>query len=180
MKALPNDNWREFVRVYCQQGGRDAGKAYALAFGHDPNDPAKKNSNRVSAHRLSHDERVLQAIQECEERSLRGLAPLARKAIERVLDDDDAANADRINAFKAVADRVGLHARTEHRMTIEHIDDPERLQRLAELAARMGVDLAGMVGSRLASKAPMIDLTPTSITVANKQHSDPEWVDDEY
>lgn len=178
MKALPNDKWREFVTIYCQQGRKSAGRAYALAFGHDPYDEAKKNSCSVSGHRMAHDERVLSAMFEWAEKAMRSLAPAATNVLAAVLDDPVAAASDKINAAKTVADRVGLHARTEHKVTVEHLgDDPARLAGIAELAARLGLDLGSLVGKRLASRAPVIDLTPTAETVANEQH---EWVDDEY
>src|SRR5580692_3957508 len=62
MKALPNDNWRDFVLLYCAQGRHQASRAYAEVY--DRPLPEQQNTNRVEAYRLVHDERVQDAILE--------------------------------------------------------------------------------------------------------------------
>jgi hypothetical protein len=172
MKALPNENWREFVRYFCEQGGRNAGTAYGKAFGIDVRDPGKQNTCDVGGYRLRHDERVLDAILECSNAGLRALAPLANMVMEEELTNRQ--GKDRVSAAKAVYDRTGLHAQTEHKVTVERIDQNEdKMRRIALMAATLGMTVEQLAGSRIASKAPMIDVTPEPI------EADP-WADVEY
>lgn len=178
MKALPNDNWREFVRIYCRQGGRNASRAYALAYGIDPNDKSKHSTYACGGWRLLQDDRCLAAILECTEAGLRAAAPLAKRVMLEIAEGEQFAASDRLRASIAIADRVGMHAKSEHKVTVERIDQDEgKMRRILLMAQQMGVPIESLAGSKIAEQAKLIDMTPEP--VANEQHSD-EWDTDEY
>lgn len=156
MKALPSDRHRAFVRaLYTVRPGHGAKvKAAKLAgFGTDVSSPA---SMATIASRLAHDERVLAAIEEEDKKYIRSSAPRALSALGRLIEDPH--HRDHARGIAMVLDRTAP-VQTQHTVKVTH-DASERLvataavlKRIAELAARAGLDVGRM--------PPLIDVTPT-------------------
>ena len=159
MQALPNDRWRTFALVYCGQGRRNAGHAYAVAFEKDERDVKQSHACRVNGSRMVHDERMQQAILEVCQKQLRSLAPLAVDVFEEIAQDRQRPAGDRIRAAQAIADRTGLHGINEHKTTVQHIGgDGDQMKRIAALASLLGIPVERFIGHRI--EAPVIDITP--------------------
>jgi hypothetical protein len=153
MLALPTDRHRAFVRaLYTVRPGHGARvKAAKLAgFGCPTSSP---QSMATIASRLSHDERVLAAIREEDEKYIRSSAPRAIGALSRMIENPG--HKDHARGIAMVLDRV--HP-VESVINVKHDATPafkataEVLARIAELAARAGIDISKM--------PPMIDATP--------------------
>ena len=155
MKALPSDRHRAFVRaLYTVRPGHGARvKAAKLAgFGCPTSSP---QSMATIASRLSHDERVLDAIREEDLKYIRSSAPRAISALSRLIENprhkDHARGIamvlDRTHAIESVVN-VKLDASPALKATADV------LARIAELATRVGIDVSKM--------PPMIDVTPAS------------------
>lgn len=172
MKALPNDNWRDFVLLYCAQGRHKASRAYAEVY--DRPLPEQQNTNRVEAYKLVHDERVQDAILEVCQRTLRSLAPAAIEVLADVAENGQGlfSASERLKAAGMIMDRTALHGTTEHKTSVEHLgQDADQMKRIANMAVMLGLDPAVLLGRRLAQESNIIDITP-----AHVQHEEPsEW-----
>jgi phage terminase small subunit len=155
MLALPTNRHRAFVRaLYTVRPGHGARvKAAKLAgFGTPQSSP---QSMATIASRLSHDERVLAAIAEEDQKYIRSSAPRAISALSRLIEDPKAK--DHARGIAMVLDRV--HP-VESVINVKHDATPafrataDVLARIADLAARAGVDLSKL--------PPIIDVTPAT------------------
>lgn len=144
MKALPTDRHRAFVRaLYQVRPGHGAYvKAAKLAgFG----TPTSSTHSMASiASRIAHDERVLAAIGEEDQKRIRASAPRAVAALARLIEDPK--SKDHARGIAMVLDRVHP-LQTVHNVKVEHDATPafresaQILQRIAELAARFSIKL---------------------------------------
>jgi phage terminase small subunit len=156
MKALPTDRHRAFVRaLYTVRPGHGARvKAAKLAgFGTPTSTP---QTMATIASRLAHDERVLAAIAEEDQKYIRSSAPRAIGALSRLIENPG--HKDHARGIAMVLDRT-MPMETIHNVQVKHDATPEFketaqvLARIAELAAKFSVRLP----------APsMIDVTPAS------------------
>jgi len=155
MRALPTDRHRAFVRaLYTVRPGHGANvKAAKLAgFGSPTSTP---QSMATIASRLAHDERVLAAIREEDEKHIRSSAPRALRALSSLIENPKAK--DHARGIAMVLDRVHpaeTVVKVNHDATPAFRATADVLARIAELAARAGVDLSKL--------PPMIDVTPSS------------------
>jgi hypothetical protein len=139
MQALPSDRHRAFVRaLYTVKPGHGANvKAAKLAgFGTPESSP---QSMATIASRLAHDERVLEAIHEEDQKRIRASAPRAISALSRLIEDPD--HKDHARGIGMVLDRVHP-AETVHNVRMNHDVTPalqdtmQVMARIAELAAK--------------------------------------------
>lgn len=97
---------------------------------------------------LAHDPRVQAAILEQSQKLIRAHAPMA---LNVVVDLAKSVNIDprvRLKAALELLNRSGLHAHTEHRVTVERPhSDQEQLARVVALAERLGIDPTKLLGS---------------------------------
>lgn len=144
MKALPTDRHRAFVRaLYQVRPGHGANvKAAKLAgFGTLTSTP---QSMATIASRLAHDERILAAIYEEDQKHIRASAPRAIRALSHLIETPG--HKDHARGVAMVLDRVHPAA-TQHTVHVEHDATPELkdaskiLARIAELAAKLGAKL---------------------------------------
>jgi hypothetical protein len=155
MKALPTDRHRAFVRaLYTVRPGHGARvKAAKLAgFGCPTSTP---QSMATIASRLSHDERVLEAIREEDEKYIRSSAPRAISALSRLIETPS--HKDHARGIAMVLDReypVESVVNLKHDATPAFKATADVLARIAELAARAGIDVSRMPA--------LIDVTPVS------------------
>jgi hypothetical protein len=157
MRALPTDRHRAFVRALYQvkPGHGMYVKAAKLAgFGSPTSTP---QSMATIASRLKSDERVMAAISEEDQKYIRGAAPRALRALDRLVDTPN--HKDHARGIAMVLDRVHP-AETQHTVKVEHEVGPslgataEVLARIAALALRAGIDPTRM--------APLIEAQPAA------------------
>src|ERR1700692_2655538 len=117
MLALPTDRHRAFVRaLYTVRPGHGARvKAAKLAgFGCPTSTP---QSMATIASRLSHDERVLAAIAEEDQKYIRSSAPRAMGALSRLIEDPR--HKDQARGLAMVLDRT-MPLETVHNVQVKH------------------------------------------------------------
>jgi phage terminase small subunit len=160
MLALPTDRHRAFVRaLYTVRPGHGARvKAAKLAGWGTPQSSAQTMATIAS--RLSHDERVLAAIAEEDQKYIRSSAPRAMGALSRLIEDPR--HKDHARGIAMVLDRT-MPLETVHNVNLKHDVTPafketaEVLARIAQLAERFGVRLPApplLIESRVAENKP--------------------------
>jgi hypothetical protein len=144
MLALPTDRHRAFVRaLYQVRPGHGANvKAAKLAGWGCPSSSAQ--SMATIASRLAHDERVLEAIREEDEKRIRSSAPRAISALSRLVENPK--HKDHARGIAMVLDRIHPvetthHVKVEHDATPNFKETAQVLERIAELAAKFCVRL---------------------------------------
>lgn len=144
MKALPTERHRAFVRaLYTVRPGHGANvKAAKLAgFGTPQSTP---QTMATIASRLAHDDRVLAAVREQDERHIRSSAPRALRALSSLIENPKAK--DHARGIAMVLDRVHP-AETIHNVKVEHDVTPDFKEsaavwaRIAALAEKFGAGL---------------------------------------
>jgi hypothetical protein len=144
MMALPTDRHRAFVRaLYQVKPGHGSGvKAAKLAGWGQPLSSAQ--SMATIASRLAHDERVLAAIREEDEKRIRSSAPRAISALSALVENPK--HKDHARGIAMVLDRVHPletthHVKVEHDATPSFKETAQVLERISELAAKYSVSL---------------------------------------
>jgi phage terminase small subunit len=144
MKALPSDRHRAFVRaLYQVKPGHGSGvKAAKLSGWGQPLSSAA--SMATIASRLAHDERVLAAIREEDEKRIRSSAPRAISALSALVENPK--HKDHARGIAMVLDRVHpvemVHkVKHEHDVTPNAMETAQILQRIAVLSAKFSVRL---------------------------------------
>jgi hypothetical protein len=155
MLALPTDRHRAFVRaLYTVRPGHGARvKAAKLAGFGCPNSTPQTMATIAS--RLSHDERILAAIAEEDQKFIRSSAPRAMGALSRLIENPNAK--DHVRGIAMVLDRtmpVETIVNVRRDVTPLLRATAEVLERIAAIALRVGIDV-----SRL---PPMLDVTPVA------------------
>ena len=141
---------RKYVLVRVTQGTKNCSAAAELA-GYS----AKSyGSLKVQAHNLEHDPKIQAAIHEEALRQARhNLGSMLVRASERVgevMENPQVTAGDTLKAAAMIFDRMGLHAVSEHKSTVEHIgDSPEVIDKIKRLAAQLGMDPERLLGARL-------------------------------
>jgi hypothetical protein len=142
MKALLSDRHRMFVlSLYEIPRGYGAHVKAAKMAGFGTATTSAKSWS-VIASKLAHDEKILEAMREEDERRIRASAPRAIRALEHLIETPD--HKDHGRAIGMVLDRVHP-AETTHTVKVEHqvplvVATAEVLARIAKLAARAGLD----------------------------------------
>lgn len=159
MRALPNERQRKYVLIRVAQGTKNATAAAELA-GYSA---VSEGSLRVEAHRLEHSPKIQAAIQEEALRQARyNLGSMMVRASERVgevLENPQVSAGDTLKAATLIFDRMGLHAVSERKTTVEHIgDSPETIQKIRLLATKLGMDPEKLLGSRLNKQVSVTDV----------------------
>jgi phage terminase small subunit len=114
------------------------------------------NSATSTAYRLAHDERVQEAIQEEARKRIGASAVMAASELVNI-----AANGSnekvRLRAVEMILNRAGLHARTEHKVTVETQEDTaSTIKKIKALAEVLGVDAEKLLGANSLDK-PVIE-----------------------
>lgn len=156
MRKLANERMRKYVLIRVMQGRPNFAKAAELA-GYSPE---SEGYLRVQGHRLERDPNIQSAIHEESLRQARhNLGSMLVRASERVgevMENPQVKAGDTLKAAEIIMDRMGLHAVSEHKSTVEHIgDSPETIERVRRLASKLGIDPEKLLGSRL-NKQPVV------------------------
>lgn len=134
---------RNYVSALLELGSANHKRA-ALMAGFSGND----NSLRVTAHRVHHDSNVQAAIREEAERRMTGATIMAASVLVETIGDKTQQTKDRLKAAEMLFNRTGLHAKSEHKMTVEHThDDAAMVARIKLLADSLGLDARKMLGT---------------------------------
>jgi hypothetical protein len=153
MQALPSDRHRAFVRaLYTVKPGHGANvKAAKLAgFGCPDSSP---QSMATIASRLAHDERIIEAIAEENEKYIRSSAPRAVLALSNLIENPQAK--DHARGIAMVLDRtnpveLSVKHKHEHEASASLLSAAEVFSRIMELAAQANIPA-------------MIDVTPQKV-----------------
>lgn len=152
MKALPSDRHRAFVlALYQIPPGYGANVKAAKMAGFGTSTSSAKSWS-VIASMLAHDEKILAAIFEEDQKRIRASAPRAIRALQGLVEDPR--HKDHARGIAMVLDRVHP-AETQHFVKVEHNAAPsmqttaETIERILQIAAKFN-----------APQPPMIDVTP--------------------
>jgi hypothetical protein len=171
MRAL-TDLQRAFVVATFTQGKRDATQA-ARSAGYQ----GDRNVLGVTAHRLTHNPKIVAAMKEEGERRMDMLGSIAIEKLGDILEN----SVDHKTTLKAIdmtLGRVGFHQRSESLVTTrtEH-SSLEKIEKLVRLAKAMGLNPETLVG-RFAPK----EETDGNVSVGNSDSvvDDPDVIDAEF
>ena len=153
MRALPSDRWRAAaVARFMVTAGRWGGNAAACrAAGFACTTP---DSMKVTAHRVFHDKRMVEAMRELGEQFLRQGVPDAIAVVYEIMGDQK--HKDRLKAAMGVIN-YAHPAQTAHHVTVEHVDDRRMMAFALKLAAEMGIEadkLVGRIDGKLIEQEP--------------------------
>jgi hypothetical protein len=146
MKALPTDRHRAFIRaLYQVKPGHGSGiKAAKLSGWGQPLSSAA--SMATIASRLMHDERILAAIHEEDQKRIRASAPRAISALSALVENPK--HKDHARGIGMVLDRVhpvemvhNVKHEHKHEVTLSAKETAQILERIAELSAKFSVRL---------------------------------------
>jgi len=153
MKALASDKHRMFVlALYQIKPGYGANVKAAKMAGFGTATSSAKSWS-VIASRLAHDEKILAAIHEEDQKRIRASAPRAIQALHNLIEDPTAK--DHARGIAMVLDRVHP-LETVQRVTVEH-QASSSLRATAEVFERI------MALAARANVPPMIDITPQKV-----------------
>jgi hypothetical protein len=155
MLGLPSDRHRAYVEsLFIVRPGHGAAVRAARMAGFGTPTSSAQSLATISS-RLMHDDRVLDAIREYSEKFIRTTTPAALHALRKLIATPG--HKDHARGIAMVMDRehpVETVVKVNHDATPAFRATAEVLARIAELAARAGVDVSKL--------PPMIDVTPAS------------------
>jgi hypothetical protein len=167
LKAL-NPRMRAFVIHYLAAGGRNASEAYRQA-GYLCASP---DSAKANGWKMLHDAKVQAAIVEETRKRITSGGPCAIETLMELMQSPTVSAKDRIRCAELVANRAGLHATSEHRVTVEHtMDSVAMAEKIRQLAADLGEDANRFLGDQ--SMAPK-----ALIAVDHDFETDPDDISD--
>jgi phage terminase small subunit len=128
------ENQRAFVWALVETGGDETKAAILAGYGGTP------GSRDVAVHRLMHNTKVLLAIKEVAEATIKGGALLGAAALVEIVRDPS--HKDRLRAADMLLNRSGLIVIQEHKMVVEHRDQSVEsiVARIRAMAEGMNVD----------------------------------------
>lgn len=158
MQAL-NPRQRAFVQACLTIGTTNNAKCAAMA-GYT----GSANALAVAGHRLAHHSGVIAAIQEEAERRLRSSAIMAVSVMVDIARNEVNSPKDRLKAAEMIANRVGLHAKSEHKVITEDASttDAAMTARIQTLCSQLGIDPKTLLGRMAQPKevpvAPIVEV----------------------
>lgn len=115
-----------------------------------------KHSLRSAASKMGRDPRIQAAIQEEAQRRLSGTGLAAAiETVAQIMADPETPAGVRLKAAEIVLNRTGLHAKTEHKVTVVQMTDEEKAHKIYLLATEQGLDPKKLLGHDY--KPPVID-----------------------
>ena len=137
-----NERQQAFVMNMVTIGGSHTRCAIAAGYAGPP------EVVKTTAYRLAHDDKVQAAIKEVGQKMLNAGSLVAVKYLLDVL-ESQAEDKDKLKAAEMVLNRTGLHATTEHKVAVTHVDETseQTVKRIEAMAQRMGLDPAKLLGN---------------------------------
>ena len=151
MRAL-NERQRRFVLAYIEQGkdGKPNALRAALAAGYGGGGGVNEAALRVQGHRLVYNPLVQAAILELSKKEVNlAAAVIATPVTISIALNEKLSAKDRLRACEMLFNRGGMPALSEHKVTVEHVDDGRMLEFADRLAAELGVDRSKLVGANV-------------------------------
>lgn len=150
MKAL-TVRQRAFV-ISMLETGKQNNQLHAMNAGYS----GEGNQLAVTGYKLAHDDRIQAAIHEEAQRRLNAAAVIATSRVVSLLDSVD--EKIQLKAAAMLLNRTGLHEKTEHKVTVAHVEEDSTLiEKAKRLASELGVDITKMIGY---SQEPNFDRGP--------------------
>lgn len=153
-----NERQRRFVWALLDQRKRNLGMA-ARKAGYCV---TSWGGQRVAGHRLSHDERVMAAIQEEASRRLESSAYMAADVLVQIASNPQESSKERRAAAIALLDRSG-HGASQNinvHKTVEDRTGAAMAARIEAFAKKLGMDPQGLLGVNAPEPVKVIDVTP--------------------
>lgn len=172
MQAL-NERQREFVIGFTLYGLNQA-QAYKAA-GYST---SSKDVIDTGASRLMHTESVQAAILEVGQSLMRSKGPKAIMVLDRIMDDPEAGDKDKIKAATELLSRSGFVATTRQDVNVRHTHRTrEELESyIASMASKYGHDVSQLLGR---DDPNIIDVEAESVTEAPTSNEIPDDLPDE-
>ena len=110
----------------------------------------KSQAAKVTAFRMKHDPRIEAAALEYAGHLMHRDGPLLAVSVMMEIARNKN-HPKQLAAAEAIADRIGLHRLSEHHVMVEHRDltGTEMIARIRELAVKLGLDEAQLLGANL-------------------------------
>jgi hypothetical protein len=124
----------------------------------------KGKGAKVTAFRMKHDLRLEQAAEEYAAHMMHRDGPvLAVAGIMQIARNSK--HPKQLRALETLANRVGLHELSEHRVMVEHRDESAeaKVERIRMLAQLLGVDVADLLGRNVVRGEEAKDVSPKQI-----------------
>ena len=164
MAAL-NPNMQQFALAILQTGCSQAKAAQLAGYTGDA------VTLKATGWRLAHDQRVQAAIHEEAQKLIRSTSVMAIGVITEIAQSPCVDAKDRLKAAVELLNRSGLHAHTEHHLTVERpATAAEDIERVKVLAGQLGLDakvLLGAVGVHAAIDAEFEVVQPVEDWTVN-------------
>lgn len=161
MKAL-NDAQRRFVVAVLELGSTNYTRAAMAAGYKGPPDNVK-----VLACRMSHNPKIIAALNEEAKRRLQASAPMAISELIRMAEGGVLDGKLKLKAIELILNRTGFHALSEHRVDVQHsYSDPDAIARIQALSKQLGLDpvkLLGTAGVKVDDEGKVIDAEFTEV-----------------
>lgn len=145
LKLLPRQ--RAFVRAALDTG-RANNTLHARMAGYCGTD----ETLRVTGYRLAHDPDIQAAIIEEAKKRLSSSAAMAVSVLVQLAETAPEAK-DRLKAIDMILNRVGMHAKTEHTVNVEHGTSKDTIEAIHALAKKLGVDVVPLLGHSAPAEA---------------------------
>lgn len=152
---------QRFVIALLESGGRNRTAAAAMA-GYE----GDRNTLSRTAYRLAHDARIQAALREEGQKRLGSAAVLAASYLVELIENPDPTiqPKDKLKAVEMVLNRVGMHAMSEHKVTVENITDDEgKIARIIEIAKKRGLDPRALLGDRMPAGPAVIEVVDAEV-----------------
>lgn len=158
MTAL-NERQRIFVVALVEYAGNATQAARSAGYADNGN-----GSIQVQAHRLAHDEKVQAALLEETRKRLKVATVTAAEYLVKCVGNPQLDDKERLKAAGMILDRGGMHALTEHKVSVTHTETrAEKIAALKDLAALMGKDPRELLGNLIdvtAKEMGVVDVVP--------------------
>jgi phage terminase small subunit len=136
-------------------GFRPNAKEAAKAAGYGTPDSSDEYL-RVQGHRVLHSQKVQDAILEFSRKDVMvAAAVIATPVVISIALDEEAPKKERLRACEMLFNRGGMPAMTEHKVTVEHVDDSRLLEFVDKLAGELGVDRSRLIGRDMVPASSM-------------------------
>jgi hypothetical protein len=114
---------------------------------------------RVQAFRMKHDPKIEAAALEYAGHLMHRDGPMLAVSVMMAI-ARNSGHPRQLHAAEAIADRIGLHRLSEHRVMVEHREESveAKVERIKQMAALLGIDVAQLLGRNLVK-----DVSPKQI-----------------